>query len=229
LQVHIFTNPEGKLLMKSLKTVALSIAIFVLVALLVSIISGCTSSRLTNVWKDPELLGPPMTNMLVVAGKNNPVNRRLWEDEIVSALAEHGVSSTPSYRLFPDSIPNPDQVAASVADKKFDGVMFVRRLPTQLSTVDIPGTVTHEKVTQFDQRTQTYSTFYRDVQQPGYTDTNRVVRHEVMVFTPQKETGHLVWSGTGEMINPASRDAVRSEITGLVIPELANQGIIPAK
>jgi len=208
---------------------ALSIALLVAAGLLSSLNSGCTSSRLTNVWKDPELLGPPMTNMLIVAGKNNPVNRRLWEDEIASALAEHGVSSTPSYRMYPDSIPDPDEVAAAVAEKKFDGVMFIRRLPTQLSTVDIPGTVTHEKVTQFDQRTQTYSTFYRDVRQPGYTDTNRVVRHEVMVFTPQKETGHLVWSGTGELINPSSRDAVRSEIAGIVIPELGKQGIIPAK
>jgi len=212
-----------------MKNIAFSIAVIVSVGMLATIHTGCAPSRLTNEWKDSELLGPPMTKMLIVAGKSNPVNRRLWEDEMAAALGEYGVTAVGSYRLFPDSIPDPNQVAAAVADKGFDGVMFIRRLATQTTTAEIPGTVTREKVTQYDKNTNTYSTIYRDVQQPGFTDTNKVVRHEIMVFTPAKETGHLVWSGTGEMINPSSRDAVRSEIAGLVVPELGKQGIIPQK
>ena len=42
-----------------------------------------------------------------------------------------------------------------------------------------------------------------------------------------KENGELVWAGTGEMVDPNSREAVRNEITGLIAPELARQGIIP--
>ncbi len=198
------------------------------VAILASIDFGCTSSRLTNMWRDPNFTNPPMTNMLIVAAKNNPVNRRIWEDEIVSDLSAQGVASTASYRVFPDSIPNPDQVGAAVQDKKFDGVLFIRRLPTQISTNYIPGSVTSEAVTRYNERTRTYSTFYRDVQQPGYTDTSKIVRHEVDVFTTQ-DGGSLVWAGTGEMINPSSREEVRSEITGLFVPELARQGIIPIK
>ncbi len=204
------------------------VIILATITLLASIDFACTSSRLTNMWKDPEFKSPPMTNMLIIAAKKNPVNRRLWEDEIVAELSAHGVTTTPSYRLFPDSIPDPDQVGAAVREKKFDGVFFMRKLPTEISTNYIPGYVKSEAVTRYNERKQTYSTFYRDVQQPGYTDTTKIVRHDVSVFTTQ-EGGRLVWAGTGEMIDPNSREAIRYEIAGLVIPELALQGIIPAK
>ena len=170
-----------------------------------------------------------MTNMLVVAAKKDPVNRRLWEDEIVSALSAYGVASIPSYRLFADSIPDPNQVGAVVQEKKFDGVLFIRKLPTAISTNYIPGAVKSVQITQYNERTQTYSTFYRNVQQPGYTDTSKVVRHEVVVFASGNEGGRLLWAGTGEMINPGSMEAVRNEIAGLIVPTLADQKIIPAK
>ena len=205
------------------------VSILATTAMLASIEFGCTPSQLTNMWRDPEFKNPPMTNMLVVAAKRNPVNRRLWEDEIVTALSAHGVASIPSYRLFADSIPDPNQVGTAVREKRFDGVLFTRRLPTEISTTYIPGAVKSEQITRYNPRTQTYTTFWRDVQQPGYTDTSKVVRHEVSVFAAGEEGGRLVWAGTGEMINPSSQEAVRDEVTGLIAPELARQGIIPAK
>lgn len=198
------------------------------VILLASIDFACSTSRLANVWKDPEFKNPPMTNMLVIAAKNNRVNRNLWEDVIAAELSAHGVESTPSYRIFEESIPDPDQVKAVIQDKKFDGVLFIRRLPTEISTDYESGNVTGELVTRYNERTNTYSTFYEDVQQSGSIDTTKIIRQEVKVFTTQKSY-RLVWSATGEMIDLNSREEIRNVITGLVIPELARQGIIPAK
>lgn len=210
-------------------TIKLSQGIILAIIILVASIDfSCTTSSLTNVWKDPEFNNPPMTNMLVIAAKRNPVNRRLWEDVITAGLSAKGITSTPSYRLFTDSIPDPDQVRAAVQAKRFDGVLFIRKLPTKISTNYVQGAVKSERVTRYNEHTQTYSTFYRDVQQPGYTDTTKVVRHEVSVFATD-EGGHLVWAGTGELINPSSRQEIKDEITSLVIPELVRQGIIPGK
>jgi hypothetical protein len=180
------------------------------------------------VWKDPEFNNPPMTNMLIIAAKNKTVNRHIWEDLIAAELSAQGVESTPSYRLFADSIPDPDQVRAAVQEKKFDGVLFIRKLPTEISTNYVLGNVTGELVTRYNERNNTYSTFYEDEQQLGSTDTNKVLRQEVNVFTTQGGI-RLVWAGTGEMINPNSREEIRDKIAGLVIPELARQEIISAK
>lgn len=199
------------------------------IAIIAALDFGCSSSSLTNEWRDPEFKSSPLTNMLVVAAKHNPVDRRLWEDEIVAALSSYGVNSGASYRDFPDSIPDPDQVGTLVKEQKFDGVIFIRRLPTQISTTYLPGQVKREEHTEYDPRTQSYRTFYRDVQEAGTTDTNRIVRQQVVVFAAGATGGRMVWAGTGELINPASRDEVRNELTGLIVPELSQQGIIPGK
>jgi hypothetical protein len=206
----------------------LQMIIITMIVTLASSDFGCTFTNLTNMWKDPNFKKSPMTKMLIVAAKNNPVNRRIWEDEIVAGLSVYGVAPTPSYRLFTDSIPNPEQVEAVIQERKFDGVLFIKRLPTQISTNYVPGYIKSEQVTRYNKRTNTYSTFYRDVQEPGYTDTSKIVRHEVNIFMTQ-EGGSLVWAGTGELINPGSREEVRSEITKAIVPELARQGIIPTK
>ena len=39
----------------------------------------------------------------------------------------------------------------------------------------------------------------------------------------------MIWAGTGETLDPGSGQEIRSEITGLIVPELARQGIIPDK
>ncbi|HMD13904.1 MAG TPA: hypothetical protein VKI62_04715, partial [Bacteroidota bacterium] len=41
---------------------------------------SCSTSRLTNTWKDASYNSGPMTNMIVIAVKKNPLHRRLWED-----------------------------------------------------------------------------------------------------------------------------------------------------
>jgi hypothetical protein len=215
--------------MRTISTINVSqgiiLASFILLA---SIGFGCASSNLTNVWKDPGFKNSPMSNMLIIAASRSPVNRRIWEDEIAAELSAHKVTTTQSYRLFPDSIPDPDQLASVVREKRFDGILFIRKLQDEISTKYTQPSVTQEMVTRYSERDNAYHTYYRDVQQPGYTDTSKVVRHDVSVFTTQ-EGSRLVWAGTGEMIDPTSREAVRGEIVGLVVPELARQGMIPAK
>ena len=191
--------------------------------------SGCASSQLADMWKDPEYNAPPMKRVLIIAAKKETVNRRLWEDEFSAALSAQHVTSVCSYRLFPDSIPTPPQVGSIVQESKFDGVIFVRRLPPRILTSDVPGSMKAVEVTRYNPHTQSYSTFFRDERQPSHTDSNVVYRHEVSVFTAQDEGGRLIWSGTGELIYPDSRAQVRHEITSLVIPELGRVGIIPTE
>jgi hypothetical protein len=208
---------------------SLQVTVLISIAVLACIDLGCTSSsRLTNMWKDPSFENTPMTNVLIIAAKRDPVKRRMWEDGFVAELSAHSVAATPSYRLFANAVPDTEQVAAAVREKKFDGMIFVRNLPTVTSTRYVPGYVQSELVTHYSGWTQKYHSVYRDVVHPGYTDSDRVVRQEINVWTT-KEAGYLVWAATGETLDPSSGEAVRDEITGLIVPELEHQGIIPAK
>ncbi|MFI5252225.1 MAG: hypothetical protein ACHQQQ_07315 [Bacteroidota bacterium] len=205
------------------------IIVFTTVAIGMCLFSGCTSSRLANEWRDPAFGSQPLTHMLIIVPKKNPIYKRLWEDAFVAGLAAQGVDATPSYSIFGDSIPDPSQISSVVQDKHFDGVLMVKRLQTQYSTIDMPGAVTKQAVDRYNKWTNSYETIYKEVQQPGYTDTSKIVRHEVDVYSTAGEGGHMIWAGTGETLDPSSGAAVKDEVTNLVIPELANQGIIPKK
>jgi len=199
-----------------------------ILAVLSSIDFGCAPSELTNIWRDPSFKDQPMTNILVIAVKKDPVSRRMWEDGLAAELTTHGVAPTPSYKLFPGALPDTQQVIAAVREKHCDGVLIVRRLPNETSTSERPAYVKSVPVTLFDQMSNTYYITYADVIQPGYVDTLKTVRHEINLWST-KEGGLLIWAGTGEMLDPGSRETVMDEISGLIVPELSRQGLIPKK
>lgn len=207
----------------SAKTATLSV-----VCALVLLSSGCSSSRLTDEWRDPSFRDAPMRNILIVCMKKNSVRRRLWEDGLVAELSDHGVVSMPSYRLFGDALPDTDQIDDAIREKDYDGVLIVTRLQTQTTSRYIPGDVRTVPATRFDRLSRSYYTVYRQVQDSGYVETDKLVRHEIDVWTTAGG-GRMIWSGTGEILDPGSGQDIRTEITGLIVPELARQGIISDK
>jgi putative lipoprotein len=86
--------------------------------------SGCASSSgLSNMWRDPSFESEPMQDVLVVAIKKHATNRRLWEDGLVVELGKYGVNSTPSYRLFPNALPDTAQVVDASRRDRSDSVL----------------------------------------------------------------------------------------------------------
>lgn len=190
---------------------------------------GCGSSAgLSNMWVDPTYQAGPMTNVLIITMKRNPVPRRLWEDALAGELRSHSVTATPSHALFPNAVPDTQAVIEAVRRDGYDGVLVVRGLPATVAERYVPGYTTREPVTRYNPWTNRYYTFWAEVHHPGYTETERVVRHEVHLWTT-RDGGRLVWAGTGEVLDPHERGAVREEIVKLIIPELTAKGLLPPK
>jgi hypothetical protein len=197
--------------------------------LLITLIAlgGCASSSgLVNMWKDPNYPREPMTNVLVVALKKDPVMRRVWEDGFGGQLAKHQTKATTSYTLFPSALPDTQQVIAAVGEHGFDGVLVVRRLDATTESHYVSGYTTVEPVSYLNPWTGLYSTYYQRVVHPGYTETQERVSYETHVWST-KDGGRLVWAGTSETIDPSSSEEVNHEITRLIVPELADKGVIP--
>src|SRR5512137_3039404 len=79
-----------------------------------ALLAGCATSELVNIWSDPSVQSPVLRKVLVISVGRNPVHRRLWEDAYTAELGKHSVAATPSYRLFPDALPDTSQVIQSV-------------------------------------------------------------------------------------------------------------------
>jgi hypothetical protein len=192
-----------------------------------AILGGCSgsSTQLVNMWRDPTAPATPIHRMLVVAVRNNPVSRRIWEDGFVAALAKHGVEATPSYNLFPNAVPDTDAVVVAVREHDFDGVLVTHRLPTTTQQSYVPGYTHLEPVWVRGRWYGTYHTYYQEVHEPGYVETDQVVRNQVDVWNTAGD-GRLIWSGTTESLNPSSGAEVNAAITKLIVPELLAQGVI---
>jgi len=186
---------------------------------------ACASnSQLVNMWRDPQSASR-LDNVMVVAMRRNETMRRVWEDQFVNVLQDRGVHAVPSYRLYADHAPDTSEVADAARNSRFDGVIAIHPLGTSTSEHYVPGYTTLEPVSRHNPWTGWYHTYYADVYNPGYVETDQVVRYQVDVFSASQD-GQLVWSGITETIDPRSDAAVNREVSRLIVPELAHAGII---
>lgn len=191
------------------------------------LISGCASTQLVNVWKDPAYQAAPLKKIMVIAMRKDQLRRRMWEDNFVSALKEDkvGTMAIPSYQLFPNDIPDTLAIAQKTQEEGFDGVLVVSRVERSQIKTDVPGYVAEEPVTVYRRRWGTYATRWETVYHPGYTEVQRVFSVRTDLLLPAEE-GRLVWSATSKDINPGSPQQFRSSVADRVMDKLAKEGLI---
>jgi len=189
-------------------------------------LSGCAgNTQLVDMWRDPAASSRPIRQILVVAFRRDETSRRIWEDGFVATLSKHGVNATPSYSLFQGGVPDTAQIEDAVRDRNFDGVLFAHRLGSTTQQTYVPGYTRYEPVWVRGRWSSTYHTYWTEVHEPGYVESDRIVRHRVDVWNTADDW-RLVWSGTTESINPTSARDVNHAIAKLIVPELLNQGVL---
>jgi hypothetical protein len=221
---NLFILPGGHLMNISVNKV-----ISVVLGCLVSLLCACASSNLVDIWHDPSFKASPLSKMLVIAVSKNESKRRIWEDAFVSELTNNGVATTPSYSLFPDAPPDSDQILASVQEHGFDGILVILRLPTETDRQYIPGYMTYtEQNIGYNSYWHRYRTYYREIDHPGYVDSQTVAIKAIDVTTTG-DHGRLIWSARSRTPDPASVNDVQDGIADLVIPDLVQRHIIAPK
>jgi hypothetical protein len=195
---------------------------------LFTLMTGCASSKLVDIWSDSSFQPPSLNKMLIISVGKNSAQRRIWEDAFSVELAKHDVAATPSYRLFPDAVPDTDQVIQIVQSNGFDGILVTRWLPSETNTQYSQSYVTTEQVMRYDRRRDRFVTYLRNIQHPGYVDSQQVDIRAIDVWTTKNE-GQMIWSATRKTPEPNSVQAVRPEIVKLVMSELTKQGIIASE
>lgn len=189
-------------------------------------LTGCAgpSTSLTNMWRDPQF-APPMQSIMVIGVMRNPAGRRNWEDRMSEELSAHHVHAVPSYSLFPGELPDTDAVITGVQRQGFDGVMIVHPLGTESQSHYVPGYVREVPTLGYDRWYGVYYNYYRRIYEPGYVETEQVVRHQIDVYSTGAD-GRLVWTGTSESVDPASRDEVRVKVADKVVAELVASRVL---
>jgi hypothetical protein len=192
---------------------------------LIGLMCGCMPSSLIDVWHDPSFKTPSLGKILVIAVRKDPAKRRIWEDAFTRELAKHIVTATPSYRMFPDAPPDTNQIIGTVQTNGFDGILVIRRLPAETNTYYVNGYTSLEPAAYYSRYWQRYWTYYREIDHPGYTDSQKVDIRAIDVTTTGAG-GRMIWSATSRTPDPGSVTDAQRGIAGLVIADLAKRGII---
>jgi hypothetical protein len=192
---------------------------------LMILIESCSSTKLVDVWNDPSFHELPLKKILIIAVRRDPVQRRIWEDAFVRELSKHSVNATASYNFFPNKLPDTNQVAETVQEKGFDGILVTRLLRKETETHYVESYVTSEMKTRYNPFKKTYSTYYQDVQHPGYIDSQIVNRRAIEVWAIRNKE-RIIWGATSNTPERNSIEDVENDIAELVIPELVRNAII---
>jgi hypothetical protein len=109
------------------------------------VVSGC-ATRATSVdarWVNPDLAGKrAVTSVLVVSAARDSTNRRLFEDQMVAALAAAGLKAEASYkRITEDGPVSEDSLRRAVAAAGVSHAMVTRIINVSTDVVVTPGMV----------------------------------------------------------------------------------------
>ncbi|MGH8142628.1 MAG: hypothetical protein ACREU2_08955 [Steroidobacteraceae bacterium] len=184
-------------------------------------LSGCISTALIEHWKDPSYSGPPLHKVLVVGVQRDAGQRRVWESSMVDALMRQHVAATPSYLLFPDRAPTPQQLTATAKRQGFDGVMASHFVGASRRTHWIPDDYGPD----WDWRWR-YFYYWNDINRPGFVESYYRADYETDVFTVAPDGGKLIWTGITRSVDLSSTTATTDQISRVLVPDLMREGIL---
>jgi len=109
------------------------------------LVAGC-ATRATSIdarWVNPELVGKSaVTSVLVVSAVRDSTNRRLFEDQMVAALAAAGLKAEASYKRVPEDGPiSEDILRRAVSSAGVSHAMVTRIINVSTDVIVTPGMV----------------------------------------------------------------------------------------
>ncbi len=202
----------------------------VLAAVLASMLAGCSSTNLTNLWVDDQPLETPLDNVLVIALDRNAESRRMWEDAIAAEFQSQGLLARQSYQLFPADLPDSQQVAVVLARDSHDAAIVTQRLNVVTNAGVESGYRDTPPAAFKNYWRRGYTVALTAATQPIAYDKDgknksrdQEARYQVDLA---RADGRLVWTGTTTPIKVTDPEKLRTEVAGQIVPELQKRKVI---
>lgn len=168
---------------------------FVVAIFLTSLLTGCASSQIKAVWKDPSYSARPQ-KVMVIAVLREPIYRRIIEDEFVLQFKLRGVDAIASYTMLNDRDQD-DQAAIEKMVKQYgaDSVLVTRMVSKRTVRVYYPATVVY-RPPYYRKWPKYINEGYEMIGAPGYSTKYEYAIMETNLYDEKNDT--LVWAATTE-------------------------------
>ncbi|NOU01551.1 MAG: hypothetical protein HOO95_08270 [Gallionella sp.] len=191
--------------------------------MLVVVLSGCASTQLTSVWKDPAYVTHP-TKVMVVAVSKKPAKRRIFEDEFVAQLKAHGTDAVASYKVLSDKKQDDQEaIAAKVKELEADTVLITRLVSKRTVKVYVPGTP-YFPPPYYGRWGDYYDYGYRTMYTPGYMAEEQYAVMESNLYEANKDD--LIWASTSETEMSGTDQNRIKEYIGIMVTNMIGHGLL---
>ena len=197
--------------------------LFGTLALTTLFLTGCSQTKVTSVWVDPEYQGDGIDNVFVVGVSKDGGVRRIFEDEFVALFKQKGVIATSSYRVVPDEdLQNEKMLDIKVRESGSDTILMTRVIDIRKDTQYIPPDYVYAPPAHYYGGWHGYYNRAYMVS-PGYTVEYETAMLETNLY--DLETDKLIWSArsdapTDGKVGKHIKDFSRSIINQLVEAKL---------
>ena len=156
-----------------------------------------STTTLTNVWKYENYQGGPFKKVFVLVTVQDPVFKRLCEDEFVRQFAAHGTDSVASYTVYLSHfISDKESITSKIKAVEADAVLITRLIKIEKEEMYVP-----EKYiipTWYYDWYSYYSRGFGFNQSPSYKDENFRVITETNIYDTKNEK--LIWFARSEIL-----------------------------
>ena len=105
------------------------------------LLSGCSSTAITGVWKDPQFSGEKLQNVLIIGITPKDLAKRIYEDTFVKDFKAQGVSGSASYTIVPaDKQEDVDVLRQLIKDKGFKYLLITSIVDKKTLKITHPST-----------------------------------------------------------------------------------------
>ena len=197
-----------------------------LLLMIAVMLTACSTTKIKSVWKEPSYLGQTQ-RVMVIAVANEPINRRIFEDEFVLQLKARGTDAIASYTVLPDRSQNDQAAIAKLVEKMNADTVLISRLVSKRSVrVYYPATVTY-RPRHYLQWPDFYRHGYDTIDTQGYMTQYEYALMETNLYDARND--NLIWATTTETgVNNFNQPLIKPYI-GTIMNIMVEHGILRKK
>ena len=187
------------------------------------LVSACSTTQLTSVWKDPSYRSRP-AKIMVVGVARDPLKRRLFEDEFVRQIKASGTDAIASYTVLPDKQQaDQEAIAKKVAELGADTVLITRLVSKKTVQYYVPGTV-YLPPPYYGTWPEYYGYGYRYMYTPGYIANEEYAVIETNLY--EAKSDKLIWAASSETgLDDSNEDIIQNYI-GVMVKNMLGLGLL---
>jgi hypothetical protein len=199
--------------------------IFLCTAVLLMILTACSTTQLSGTWQDESLSGKKFQKLLIIGAAKQQNVRELFENEFVRQLEDHGIKAIPSYTLISsEKMLDKETIVSHIAKNEIDAVLITRMTGSKGEREMESGNTYRVPYAYYNQMHEYYKKGLESTEEPSAVTTHKVIILETNIYNA--ETEKLAWATASDVYVQDATYKLTKDFIKVIVDKLDSDKII---